>query len=160
MKSVRSRSEQRSGQVRAHRGAREHARLRPSTPVVLVVDDMEDNRELFSMVLAQGGYSVHVAVDGHDGVERARTLVPSVIVMDLAMPNVDGFEATARIRALPELASVPIIAVTAYSDAMSTQRALAAGCDDVLGKPCPPALLLARVAAALATPHGECEAAG
>lgn len=119
---------------------------------------MEDNRDLFTMVLTRGGFSVHVAIDGREGIERARQLVPSVIVMDLAMPNVDGFEATERIRALPELDGVRIIAVTAYSDALSAQRALAAGCDEVLGKPCPPSLLLARVEAALTPSRQECEA--
>lgn len=148
MKAVRSRAERRSGH-RERRGAR--TRTRRSKPVVLVVDDMEDNRDLFTMVLARGGYAVHIAVDGHDGVERARQLRPSVIVMDLAMPKVDGFEATERIRALPELAGVRIIAVTAYSDAASVERARAAGCDEVLAKPCPPAVLLERVAAALAS---------
>jgi two-component system, cell cycle response regulator DivK len=104
---------------------------------------------LFAMILDGLGYTIELAVDGVDCLERARSARPSVILMDLAMPNMDGFEATRRIRAIPELASVHIIAVTAFCDAVSAQRALAAGCNEVLAKPCAPELLTARVQAAV-----------
>jgi CheY-like chemotaxis protein len=112
----------------------------------LVVDDTEDNRDLYAMILGNIGYEVAVAVDGHDGVSLARSIQPSVILMDLAMPNLDGFDATRQIRETPELAGVHIIAVTAFADQRSRQRALAAGCNEVLTKPCAPALLTACVA--------------
>ena len=114
-------------------------------PVVLIVDDSEDNRELFAMCLERLGYRIELAVDGLDGLERARSTSPSVILMDLAMPRMDGFEATRQIRMDPELSSIHIIAVTAFSDAVNTQRALAAGCNAILAKPCPPDVLTACV---------------
>lgn len=97
------------------------------------------------MLLARLGYDVVVAVDGIDGIERARETLPSVILMDLAMPNVDGFEATRAIRRIPELAGAYVIAVTAFTDPVNVQRALAAGCNEVLSKPCPSELLAERV---------------
>lgn len=111
-----------------------------------MVDDTEDNRDLYAMILSNIGYDVAVAVDGEDGVSLARALRPSVILMDLAMPVLDGFGATQQIRETPELADVHIIAVTAFADQRSKQRALAAGCNEVLTKPCPPAILTATVA--------------
>ena len=116
-------------------------------PVILVVDDVQDNRELFSMVLERLGYRIELAVDGLDAVERARQLRPAVILMDLAMPNMDGFDATREIRSIPELASTHIIAISAFTDALSTERALACGCNEVLSKPCAPDRLTARVEA-------------
>lgn len=121
--------------------------LRVDTPIVLVVDDVEDNRDLYAMQLTRLGYRVELAVDGADGVARARAVRPNVILMDLAMPNVDGFEATRRIRAISRLASIRIIAISAFTDATNTQRALAAGCDEVLTKPCASDVLAARVEA-------------
>lgn len=131
-------------------------------PVVLIVDDSEDNRELFAMCLERLGYQIELAVDGLDGLERARKTLPTVILMDLAMPNMDGFEATRHIRMDPELSSVHIIAITAFSDAVSTQRALAAGCNAILAKPCPPEILAACVEAAVhpAVPAGRARDAG
>lgn len=97
------------------------------------------------MALEHLGFTIELAVDGVDGVERAKELLPDVILMDLAMPNMDGFEATRAIREIPELAEVHILAVTAFSDAVSSQRALAAGCDEVLAKPIAPEALAERV---------------
>lgn len=129
-------------------------------PVVLIIDDNEDNRELFAMVLDRLGYSVELAVDGVDGLERARAVCPQVILMDLAMPRMDGFEATRAIRENPELAGIHIIAVTAFADALSSQRALAAGCDEVLAKPIIPDVLAGRVEAALQAGRGCARDAG
>jgi CheY-like chemotaxis protein len=120
------------------------------TPIVLVVDDLEDNRELVSLVLGQAGYNVEIAVDGVDAVERARTVRPSVILMDLAMPNMDGFDATRAIRAMPELGErVHIIAFSAFADSVSVERALAAGCNEAIAKPCTPDRLVACIEDAL-----------
>lgn len=121
--------------------------------MILIVDDNEDNRDLFAMMLSRLGYGIELAIDGQDGVERARAVHPSVILMDLAMPNMDGFEAARRIRAIPELAAVRIIAVTASYDTVSAQRARAAGCDEVLGKPCAPEVLTACVETCLPSSH-------
>ena len=124
-------------------------RARVTLPSILVVDDIEDNRDLCAVILGRLGYPVEVASDGADGVERALATRPSVILMDLAMPNVDGFEATRQIRALPALAGIYIIAISAFSDAVSVERAMTAGCDEVLSKPCPPERLAERVAAGI-----------
>lgn len=125
---------------------RSGTRTRCRLPLVLIVDDTEDNRDLYAMILGNIGYEVAVAVDGHEGVAMARSMTPAVILMDLAMPNLDGFDATRQIRETPELASVHIIAITAFADSRSRQRALAAGCNEVLTKPCAPGLLTACVA--------------
>lgn len=125
------------------------ARPRFDVPVVLIVDDSEDNRELFAMCLERLGCRIELAIDGVDGLERARTTLPDVVLMDLAMPKMDGFAATRHMRLDPELSSVHIIAVTAFSDDVSTERALAAGCNAVLAKPCPPDVLCAYVEQAL-----------
>lgn len=128
------------------------SRARIELPVVLIVDDSEDNRELFAMCLERLGYQIELAVDGLDALDRARKTLPTVILMDLAMPNMDGFDATRHIRMDPELSSVHIIAITAFSDAVSTQRALAAGCNAILAKPCPPEILAACVESAVRAP--------
>jgi CheY-like chemotaxis protein len=117
--------------------------------VILVVDDMEDNRDLVSIVLERAGYEVALAIDGLDAVDRARAVRPSLILMDLAMPNMDGFDATVAIRAIPELASVPIVALSAFADKVSVQRALSVGCNGAIAKPCTPETLLEAVEAAL-----------
>jgi len=140
-------SQRRSDKLHARRTTRSGARTGSNSPIVLVVDDTEDNRDLFAMVVTGLGYGVELAVDGIDGIERASTIVPSVILMDLAMPNMDGYEATRRIRSIPELSSVYIIAVTAFVDAASRAQAFAAGCDEVLAKPCAPRELAARIQA-------------
>lgn len=139
----------------SRRVARSGTRSRFVMPVVLVVDDVEDNRELVSLVLGRRGYSVELAIDGIDAIERARALRPTLILMDLAMPNMDGFDATRSIRAIPELASAYIIAFSAFTDVASKERALAAGCNEILGKPCAPDALLARVEAALPMNRAE-----
>jgi CheY-like chemotaxis protein len=118
-------------------------------PLVLIVDDNADNRELFAMVLERYGYKIELATDGLEGLACARATTPTVILMDLAMPNMDGFEATRAIREEPALASVHIIAVTAFSDAVTTQRAFAAGCNEILAKPLSPEVLAARVETAV-----------
>lgn len=122
---------------------------RTKVQLVLVVDDLEDNRELYVFALEREGFVVATACDGLEAIEKAEKLLPSAIVMDLAMPVMDGWEATRRIRAIPELARVPIFAVTAFTDARSRSDALAAGCDDCLSKPYTPADLAGRIRRAL-----------
>jgi CheY-like chemotaxis protein len=119
---------------------------------VLVVDDLEDNRELFAYALERAGFTVQTAMNGAEAVELAARIRPSVIVMDLAMPVMDGWEATRRIRASPATADVPILALTAYTDARSRKAAIDAGCDACLGKPYSPADLAERVREMLDAP--------
>lgn len=142
------------------RGQRSGARHRFTLPIILVVDDMEDNRDLVSVILGQLGYHVEVATDGVHAIERAREIRPDVILMDLAMPHMDGFDATRAIRAIPELDTVHIIAFSAFADSRSVQRALAAGCNETIAKPCTPDLLVAHIQAALRVEHERSSAAG
>ena len=101
---------------------------------VLVVEDQADVRMMMKMLLRGGGYDVIEAADGYEAVELAVEQQPDVILMDMAMPVLDGLYATRAIRQHDELAGVPILAVTAYGD-FYKDRAIAAGCTDVLQKP-------------------------
>ena len=133
--------------TRLVRENRSGKRNRFETPLVLVVDDSEDNRELCAAVLSRHGFEVATAIDGEEAIEKAIALRPSVILMDIGMPTMDGWEATRRIRAIPECARTYIIVVTAFSDAESRRRSHAEGCDEHLVKPVPPDVLIDRVSA-------------
>jgi len=102
---------------------------------ILVVEDNEDNRTLIKDVLDSLDYKVIEAIDGVAGVEQAIKHKPSLILMDLSLPRKDGWEATKEIKANPELASIPIIALTAHAMVGDRERALDAGCDDYISKP-------------------------
>ena len=122
-------------------------RNRFETPLVLVVDDSEDNRELCAAVLMRHGFEVATAIDGEDAVEKATVLRPSVILMDIGMPSMDGWEATRLIRATAACADAHIIVLTAFGDAESRRRSHTEGCDEHLVKPVPPDVLIDRVSA-------------
>ncbi|MDB4950380.1 MAG: two-component response regulator [Gemmatimonadetes bacterium] len=100
---------------------------------ILIAEDHEDSRDALRTLLDAFGYRVHVAVNGREAVERARALAPDLILMDMMMPEVDGFEATRTLRADPEFRQVPIIALTAMEGAR--EQVMAAGCDDFMCKP-------------------------
>lgn len=102
---------------------------------VLYVEDNEDNVYMLTTRLRRKGYEVVVAVDGEQGVATACAEMPSVILMDLSLPVLDGWEATRRIKASPETSAIPIIALSAHAMAGDRERALAAGCDDFDTKP-------------------------
>jgi two-component system alkaline phosphatase synthesis response regulator PhoP len=125
---------------------------RTKVAVVLVVDDLEDNRELYAYALERAGFVVATAADGAEAVDEARRILPALVIMDLAMPVMDGWEAVRRIRQIPALEDTPILALTAFTDPQSRSSALQAGCDDVLAKPYPPAALAARVTELLRAP--------
>lgn len=105
------------------------------TATVLVVDDSPDIRELLRRLLSAQGYHVLEAADGNDALSMARRHRPDVIMLDLCLPGLDGWEAARRIRAEPALEEIPIIAVTGYALSSATQAALDAGCHCVLAKP-------------------------
>jgi two-component system cell cycle response regulator DivK len=115
------------------------------TKRILVVEDTEDNRQIVRDLLTSAGYELIEAVDGEEGVAMVQTHCPDLILMDLQLPVVDGYEATRRIRAVPELARVPIIAVTSYALSGDEAKARAAGCDWYVAKPFSPRQLLAKV---------------
>ena len=113
------------------RGARENA-------FVLVVDDVDDNRELYVQFLIHKGWRVERAADGFEAVANSVSLRPDIVVMDLGLPKMDGWEAIRMIRAHPVAKQIPIIALTGRALDTSKRRAVAAGVDSYLTKPCLP----------------------
>ena len=120
---------------------------RAAKPVVLVVDDDADARTIYAMSLRAKGCDVFTAKDGREGLEKANDLWPDIIVMDLAMPDIDGWEAIRRLSESSWTREIPIVAVSAVP--YSRQTALAAGCDAYLTKPCDPHTLWSQVRALL-----------
>jgi two-component system cell cycle response regulator DivK len=104
-------------------------------PKILLVEDNEMNRDMLTRRLEKRGYTVVVAVDGGAGVALAQSEVPDLILMDMSLPVLDGWDATKQIKANPALAQIPIIALTAHAMESDRQKALGAGCDDFDTKP-------------------------
>ncbi len=102
---------------------------------ILIVEDNMDTYELMRFILEFNGYETFLAMNGRDGVDAARMQKPDLILMDLAMPEMDGWEATRRIKQDPVTDSIPLIAVTAHALPGDRARALDAGCDDYISKP-------------------------
>src|SRR5574341_1456307 len=102
---------------------------------ILLVEDNEMNRDMLSRRLQRKGYEVEMAVDGRQGVELARTGAYDLILMDMSLPEIDGWEATRMLREAPETRGIPIIALTAHAMAGDREKAMAAGCDDYDTKP-------------------------
>ncbi len=115
------------------------------TKRILVVEDTEDNRKIVRDLLSSVGYELIEAVDGAEGVALAQRERPDLILMDIQLPVIDGYEATRQIRAVPELAKVPIIAVTSYALSGDEAKTRAAGCDGYVAKPFSPRQLLAKI---------------
>jgi two-component system cell cycle response regulator DivK len=116
---------------------------------ILIVEDNEMNREMLSRRLRTRGYDVLLAVDGADGVDVARAGSPDLILMDMSLPVVDGWEATRRMKADVALRGIPVIALTAHAMANDRDKALEAGCDDYDTKPIELPRLLAKMEALL-----------
>jgi two-component system cell cycle response regulator DivK len=112
---------------------------------ILVVEDQEDNRRILRDLLTSVGYEIIEATTGEEGVAMAETGRPDLILMDIQLPGIDGYEATRRVRANPALGQVPIIAVTSYALSGDDVKAMEAGCDDYIPKPFSPRALLAKV---------------
>jgi len=102
---------------------------------ILLVEDNEMNRDMLSRRLSRRGYEVEVAIDGAQGIEKARALTPDLILMDVGLPGIDGLEATRRLKAEPGTRAIPIVALTANAMAGDQEEALAAGCDEYDTKP-------------------------
>src|SRR5687767_7767039 len=114
-------------------------------PLVLLVDDSEDNREVYEQFLKFAGFRVESAVDGVEAVEKAASLKPDVIVMDLSLPRLDGWEATPQIKAAPATSGIPVIALTGHAVSESKRRAQEVGCSGYLTKPCLPEVLVSEI---------------
>src|SRR5688572_8457124 len=104
-------------------------------PRILLVEDNEMNRDMLSRRLERNGYQVILALDGADGVEVAQSQRPDLILMDMSLPVLDGWEATRRLKATATTADIPIIALTAHAMSSDRDKALDAGCDDYDTKP-------------------------
>jgi two-component system, cell cycle response regulator DivK len=102
---------------------------------ILLVEDNELNRDMLSRRLRKRGYDVVTAVDGEDGIAKARAEAPALILMDVSLPGIDGWETTRRLRSAPETRQIPIVALTAHVLPADHDKALAAGCDDFDTKP-------------------------
>jgi two-component system cell cycle response regulator DivK len=112
---------------------------------ILVIDDHEDNRHILRDLLENASYEVIEATTGAEGVVLAEAQVPDLILMDIQLPDIDGYEATRRIKSMPALRHVPVIAVTSYALSGDDVKALSAGCDAYVTKPFSPRALLAKV---------------
>ncbi len=112
---------------------------------ILVVEDQEDNRRILRDLLTSVGFQLFEAKDGAQGIAAAEAHSPDLILMDIQMPILDGYEATRRIKANPALRAIPIIVVTSYALSGDEDKARAAGCDDYITKPYSPRQLLAKI---------------
>jgi len=116
---------------------------------ILLVEDNEMNRDMLSRRLQRKGYEVLIAVDGEQGVGIAKSESPDLILMDMSLPVLDGWDATRRLKGTPATGDIPIIALTAHAMADDREKALQAGCDDYDTKPVELARLLAKIEALL-----------
>jgi two-component system, cell cycle response regulator DivK len=117
---------------------------------VLIVEDNEDNRIVYSTMLRHFGFAVDEAENGAEGILKARANLPDVILMDIAIPLVDGWEAVQRLKKDPTTAHIPIVALTAHAMPADRERAVQVGCDGYLAKPCEPRAVVEEVRRLLA----------
>ncbi len=117
---------------------------------ILIVEDNEMNRDMLSRRLERKGYSISMALDGGAGVEKAIAEKPDLILMDMSLPVLDGWEATRRVKAHPETLHIPVIALTAHAMAGDRDKTIEAGCDDYDTKPIDLARLLSKIDAQMA----------
>jgi two-component system cell cycle response regulator DivK len=119
-------------------------------PKILLIEDNELNRDMLSRRLQKRGYEVVLAVDGQEGVALAQSETPDLVLMDMSLPVVDGWEATRQLKASPATRAIPVIALTAHAMSGDREKALAAGCDDFDAKPIELTSLLEKIEALLA----------
>jgi CheY-like chemotaxis protein len=114
-------------------------------PLVLVVEDHQDAREMYAVYLQFSGFDVAQAGNGIEAVEKTRALLPDIVLMDLALPTMDGWEATRQLKNDPRTKHIPIVALTGHALAGHAEGARAAGCDAFVTKPCLPDALVAEI---------------
>ena len=119
------------------------------SPLVLIVDDFDDNREMFTEFLSFSGYRVAQAATGKEAIERAFSLLPDLILMDLSLPELDGLEATRCLKSDERTKRIPVLALTGHVVAAHSRDARAAGCAAFLTKPCLRVVLLTEIRRAL-----------
>lgn len=120
---------------------------------ILLVEDFDDARELYSMCLDSSGYDVIEASTGEDALALARTSAPDLILMDMLLPGMDGWQATAELKADPRTQHIPIVALTAHALSDERDRVASLGCEAFLAKPCLPPDLIRTVARILGRPE-------
>ena len=120
---------------------------------VLLVEDNEDNRIVYSTILQHFGYTVSEALNGEEGIAKAREEQPDLILMDISIPIIDGWEATQVLKRDPATRDIPIIALTAHALASDRDKALEVGCDSYLAKPCEPKQVVSEVSRFIGRGH-------
>jgi two-component system cell cycle response regulator DivK len=123
-------------------------------PKILLIEDNEMNRDMLSRRLIKRGYDVAIALDGEQGVAMARAELPALILMDMSLPGLDGWDATRQLKAMPETRGIPVIALTAHAMSGDREKATAAGCDDFDTKPVELTRLIEKIEALLARTRG------
>ena len=118
---------------------------------ILIVEDNEMNRDMLSRRLARRGYEIVMAVDGEEGIAAAKAKNPDLILMDMSLPVIDGWEATRRLKAEPSTRGIPVIGLTAHAMAGDREKVIAAGCDDYDTKPIELPRLLEKIEALIQT---------
>ena len=124
-------------------------------PLVLVVEDYQDAREMYAAYLQFSGYRVAEATNGFEAIEKTVELLPDIILMDLALPRMDGWEATRRLKMDERTRHIPIVALTGHALAGHAEGARQAGCDSFVTKPCLPDALVAEIQRMLSTRGGD-----
>jgi two-component system, cell cycle response regulator DivK len=118
----------------------------PATkPLILIVEDFDDAREMYRDFLEFSGFRAETARDGREAIDKARRLQPDLILMDLSLPGIDGWEATRLLKAEPSTSHLLIVALSAHALATEGERARAAGCDGFIAKPCLPSDLVQEI---------------
>src|SRR5882724_3384824 len=129
-------------------------RMTANGKTVLLVEDNEDNRIVYSTILRHFGYTVTEALNGEEGIAKARSERPDLILMDISIPIIDGWEATQVLKHDPLTRDIPIIALTAHALASDREKAMEVGCDGYLAKPCEPRAVVAEVQRFLGKDNG------
>jgi len=122
-------------------------------PLVPVVDDFQDNREMYAEYLAFSGFRVIQAANGKEALDQAFANRPDIIIMDLSLPVMDGWEATRRLKADQRTNAIPVVALTGHAMQGHSKGAMEAGCDAFVAKPCLPDQLVAEIRKMLSTPR-------
>jgi two-component system cell cycle response regulator DivK len=130
-------------------------RMNGKGKTVLLVEDNEDNRIVYSTILRHFGYTVTEALNGEEGISKARAEKPDLILMDISIPIIDGWEATQVLKHDPATNDIPIIALTAHALASDREKAMEVGCDGYLAKPCEPRAVVAEVQRFLGRDNGS-----
>ena len=124
-------------------------------PLVLVVDDFQDNREMYAEYLAFSGFRVIQAANGKEALDQAFANRPDIIIMDLSLPVMDGWEATRRLKADQRTNAIPVVALTGHAMQGHSKGAMDAGCDSFVAKPCLPDQLVAEIRKMLSIPRAK-----